>query len=608
MIILTALAAAAGLAVLEWRRVQQRHRSARVAAVVLAVAALAAWGRQSGANANQSAQAATSAMLVTSGAPAGSSQRPDVPSGFRFARPHTGAPDDTSVIPDVAYLRRHHPQINRLHITGDGLEAFELDELRGLRVSFENTATRSTASSITWLSVPRRLLVGEKFEVRGRVEGPEHGKRVRMVLESPDGSTTDAVVTASSQEAAFAISAPAVAAEGRFLWTIKLLEDDERGSVVSQERVGAAVVAPSLPRLLFLESSPSVETTQLRRWFTEIGGMFAARTLIGNARYRFHGAEFATIDAQLLRRTDLVVADAAALRALATEESEALRAAVHEQGLGLLILRAEPTAAGSTEPLIPWNITSQGTDAESATRSARLQWRDATPLDFPVTVANVAAKSQATETSLISDSAGRGVVSVIQRGRGQIALSLVHDTWQWRMQDRTGSFAHYWSFLLSRLAKPDSGESWAVMNPVSASLLVDQPIELRYSGGTDSATAGQITREGDSARVLVPLAQDTTEPRNWTTTFWPRHSGWHRVVAPASGRHLDFFVHERNEWPSLGASRRRTATARFAALSDTIAAASATGDSRPGRGSAVVFFALFVSAAGYLWFEWRRAS
>jgi hypothetical protein len=216
---------------------------------------------------------------------------------------------------------------------------------------------------------------------------------------------------------------------------------------------------------------------------------------------------------------------------------------------------------------------------------------------------------EAPGTALVTDSRGAPLVDAIARGCGQIALSLVRDTWQWRLQNQSAAFARYWSFLLGRVAKAQVAEGWRVANAPGAPLIAHQPVELENLSTAGVPRPGEVRIDGDRQTITVPLAQDFAEPLRWRTTFWPRTSGWHDVVAPNSGTRLDFFVHDADEWTSVRAENRRAATERFAALSKESPRVAFEDETR-GVTTAGTWacFAVFLLSSSYLWVERRVRS
>jgi hypothetical protein len=195
--------------------------------------------------------------------------------------------------------------------------------------------------------------------------------------------------------------------------------------------------------------------------------------------------EFGTIDRALLAQFDVLLIDAEALHALASDERAAIETAVAEEGLGLLAFAAGADASRLRgQPLLPWQLEAEAVD-ENGPRTARISWPGlASPLEHPVSVESLRLQLAPPQTSLVADTQQRPLVGAVRHGRGQVAVSIARDTWKWRLQDQPGEFASFWSHVLTRLAKPRDrqAEDWAIENADSIPLAANRPVELQLSG------------------------------------------------------------------------------------------------------------------------------
>ena len=625
--LIVAVLAAGGLSALEWRRPDRRRLLARIGATLLAVSALALLGwRPTWRRAVPPTAGRIEAALWTAGDGGGSGKAAGHP---RFALPEaSAAPADATRLPDVPTLRRRFPNVGTLHVYGNGLEPFDLDALDGLRVVFDPAPERLTAPAFSFVRCPRELPPGRGLTVQGRVGGLSPGATAAVTLEAPDGTTTDAITLPADADgdAHFSADAPPAPAPGHFVWRLRLGK--------TNEPLGVAVVAPDLPRVLVLLGAPRFDTAALRHWFEAAGGTLAARTLVGQDRYRFESAhdpppQFTAVDAPLLAGFDLVLADGRALAALPPSERDALRAAVADTGLGLLVLADDATLPGAAgvspeaeAAFFPWKLSPLADPAGEGDRTARVRWPGQTrPVDIPVPSAPFEIAPQDGQTTLVRDGQGHTLAAAQARGRGQLALTLVRETGRWTRENDPAAFAAYWSALFTPLARKASAADagrWTLAGGDAGPVFVDQPVTLVWSGKTMPAPGpGTVRAEADAGGdgATLPLAADPGEPGRWRTMFWPRRSGWQRVTMPSAtgaGTALDFFVCPAGDWPVLDAARRRMATARFAETSR------ATSDGSPSRalttGEANVpvpagaWFALFLAGAGYLWIERRRTA
>ena len=623
MMFAVAAIGAAIFAWLEWRRPDQRNRAARVVAACLATSALVLVGYFTSKPTERMRKSDTEAVLFTQGATIPSAT--EASHGGRFALPRSRPTrPDVAVVPDVAFLRRHHPDVRHVRVEGSGLEPFELEAMEGVHLSVGERPSAPSTPTITFLHVPRQVALGARVEGQGRVDGLQSGEIVEISLESPDGTRTTTSVGADNKAGHnFSLVAPSPAAEGRFVWRLRMSRSSgENAQVIADERVGISIVKPPLPRVLALDGAPRIETAHLQRWFAEMGGSFRSRTLVGAGRYRFAtasegAADFAAVDAELLGNVDVVLLDRRALFALSPDERAALRAAVSEQGTGLLLVPSgegatvnETQRVEETDFFLPWKIIPPPeleTD-DGASRSARLTWPGlSAPLEQAIPLDRIGVDLQRGDAELVRDTQGRPIVVSARRGRGDIAISLARDTWRWQLAGNGEAFAGYWSHVLSHLARRVSTDSWRIANQETAPLFVHQPVELRYSTAAATLVPAEVTSLHDGDRAVLPLAQDRDDSTTWRSTFWPRHAGWHRVSA-AGGAHLDFFVHEAEEWTSLAPARQRQATELFAALQTRVDTPFATPQARHGIASAtpMALFALFLLSSSYLWLERRR--
>jgi hypothetical protein len=629
-----AIVAAGALIRLEWTRPDRRQLTVRIVATLLALCGLALLAVRPAMLARPAARQdlGGTASLYT---PGGNAAEDPVASN-RYALPTVGfkPPRGTILLPDLAALRRDHPQVSTLHIFGDGLEPFDLPTLRGLRVVFHPPAASNDASpKITFLHCPRSVPLGAPFEVEGRLDGLPPGGTAVVELLDPDGSTAQTTSTSADAQgsAAWTIHAPAPAAAGQFEWQVRLVR---AGRTLSTDKLGVSIVPPLLPRVLVLESTPRFDTAALRRWFEEAGGVLSARTSVGKNLFRFYGPEksgsaapreFGTIDGALLSGYDLLLADGRSLLALAEPERTAVRGAIAEHGLGLLTLAddavepgregsATPATRSTTNSLLPWQlepVAGSGDDPgaqDGHDRSVRLRWVTMTvPLDTTANAAPWQIVTRDAEQPLIRDDQGRILAASDPLGQGTLALTLVRDTGRWNRTGDPAAFAAYWSHLFSRVARsnPDAGW-WSLTAGESGPVRVDEPLELVWHGSAAGTLPRfVVTDDLDAATTLAGL-QATVESTRWSTTFWPRRAGWHRVSGPG-GTHFDFYVATPDEWRSLDAARRRMATANFAAASARQVASTA-GSVSSGvltEVPAAWWFCLFLLGAGTLWIERR---
>ncbi len=618
IILAAATLAASGGAFLEWRRADRRHVATRLAATVVAVAALTLLGLHPNWQYAPPAPGGVRAALWT---PFASGTAPAVPAGIdaghRFALPDAARLDPAAQpVTDAASLRRRFPEIGTVRLLGDGLDASELDALRGLRVEFDPADPPASPPGIRFLSCPRELHLGNPLVLQGRLGGLVPHTSVTLTLDAPDGTTVNVTTLPADAtgEACFTLQTTSPPAAGHFLWHLRLPAAADHPA--TDLPLGVAIQPPDLPRVLILESAPRFDTAALRRWFESAGGTLITRTQVGQDRYRYAAAtstppSFAVLNAPFLTGFDLLLADSRSLLALSPTERDILLASVADTGLGVLLLPDDASPPTAATPLFPWKLSPLASDPPGGDRPARLQWPgQSVPTDLPIPAAPFEILPADTQRPLLGDRQGHTLAATMAHGRGQIALTLVRDTTRWQRENDPAAFAAYWSFLFSQLARSATDAAngqWSLSDGDAGPVFADHPLELRWSGPANRppGPAGVLSSPSPDSTPLT-LAPDPAEPGRWRGTFWPRHPGWHHVSLASGGPALDFYVSIADVWSALAAERRRTATARFAGT--TIASPSFPSlplirKEFPPFWLAAIFFL----SAGYLWIERRFA-
>jgi hypothetical protein len=147
------------------------------------------------------------------------------------------------------------------------------------------------------------------------------------------------------------------------------------------------------------------------------------------------------------------------------------------------------------------------------------------------------------------------------------------DSWRWRQRGQEADYAHFWSTLISAVARPLTGSTgaWSV-GEASLPLFVDQPVTLVWSADPDAPLpAAEIRARNapDEPSIALTLNRHPTEPTQARTVFWPVHPGWHTLRTLPSGPTLDLHVQPSQALPGVQAQKQRDAALRTRANSTT---------------------------------------
>ena len=501
------------------------------------------------------------------------------------------------IVPDAAYLKRHYPEINFLHIAGHGLHEYDWNELDSMQIQPHFSPLPLGIKHLYW---PRELVAGQTLHVQGTLAGLNN-LHAQLYLIDPGGGS-DSVKISGTNEAQFklALTPPG---DGKFLYAFQLKGSD--GKILLQEPLAVVVAKPQPLKILALTGTASFETKYLKSWASQNQNGLALRTAISRERYRFEflnrpPSDLSRVTASLLRQFDLVLLDGKTLRVLNATERQALRIAVAQEGLGVLILPDETVFEKNAPNDFFLNFAFEAfPDLEQ--RTVKPRWPEQQHFDMTAIPAEpFAIKPAWGMQPLIADEMERLLAACYHRGIGLIGLSLIRDSYRWVLEGNPQLHAAYWSHLLSPLARRDYGkERWNL--PAAKPVIVDQPLELTVETGAPSPL-GVVTAESSAADSIY-LQQDAQEPRRWHATFWPRQAGWYQV-ALIGGEPRWFYVYEKTNWHTWQAAQKINATQQQAARYANLPAPRRETISRRAQPISLFgFFAAFLISCVFLWIE-----
>lgn len=457
-------------------------------------------------------------------------------------------------------------------------------------------AVSTNRLQFTHLTADRFLMPGQQLTVRGSVQGLTQTNPATLSLEGPDGSIASVELQdPGTHETRFTLQHPTPAiAPGSFSWKLRLNPAED------PLLLGVDVGDPIRPRVLLLQDHPDVEGSRLQRWLTETGSPITTRTRVSTERHRISSSSNTAIQleqltAPALASFDVVVAHASALDRLSPEEHQSLELAIRTEGVGLLILlpqessddpgtngpppsttpsgddaprHSTPDAVAGRSPLVsPWIRRLNPSSSASVTRrETRIHLSNGIRLESPVSVPASELVVPPVGQALAQDPQGRPIVATGSLGRGRWACSLVLDSWRWRQHGREGDYAHFWSTLLSAVARPVTASTgaWSVED-ASLPLFVDQPVTLVWSGNPDAPLPAAEVRAHNAPgepSIALSLNRHPSESSQGQAVFWPVHPGWHTLRTLPTGPTLDFHVQPSHALPGVQARKQRDAAQR----------------------------------------------
>lgn len=585
VLLLGGLLLSAGLLAVAWRRPDPSRRALRLLASVAAPAAL--W-LTAYPPARSVPAARAEAIVLTPGYSPDSLRRlrRQLGAGTPVWSYQVAAPAGAKALPALLSLAEQRPALRRVHLLGQGLPAADLPTLGPVAVVAHAGPALFGFREAAWA---RQVALGQYVTIEGAVVLPP-GAAPGWVSLRAAGAGRDSVRVPAGGGAFRLRYQPRAA--GLAVYQLLLRQ---AGRAVAAEPVPLEVLPAAQPAVLLLAAVPSFEFKFLKNSLAATGRAVGSRTAVsrGLVQTEFLNQPTQALDhltPALLGRYAVVVADAPSLAALPPPESQALRQAVQQGRLGLVLL-ADPTPLPAALPGRA-SFVVQPLPVGGATPQP-LAWADAPALVRALLPAHLRAGAEL--QPLVTGPGGAVVAAGRRFGLGTVVVSVVPETFRWSLQGQAAAYTSFWSQLLTAATPPPpAAATWQVLAPRPRPGV---PLALRLAGGPAAALPTVRPLAGGAA-VRLPLAQDPRLPEWRTAQYWPATAGWHQVRGPGAATHR-FYVFEPATWrgPEL-AERAQALAARptpilLAEGRDTVRQPWPAG----------WFFGLFLLAAGFLWLE-----
>ncbi len=505
---------------------------------------------------------------------------------FSTERAVTEKNRNVKFIPDLEYFTSAHPEFNKFHILGNGLEHHEMKIFRPDQLIF-HPSVPAGFRSVHWNSTIRS---GDRLIVQGDFINVS-AKPVKLILQGLS-TTLDSLIIPSKKTTTFELSSIPKLLDKAIYSMIALSGKD----TIFNEKIPVIIEERKPLRILIISSAPGFESKFLKNWLYTEKYALAIRTSISKDKFstEFLNTERTSlnrISPNLLEKFDVLIGDMTELSRMNAAENTAVQNQI-SKGMGLLI-RADGEATGGGFYKRAFNVSAakginQGdlTLNWPGTRAKKISSPDARPLQIVPD-----ARSQV----LLKDGRGQVLVSSKQYGAGRIILSTLADTYTWMLGNNTDNYSSYWSFILEKAArKTELKENWTIINGFPT---INK--ETIVSLETNSDTIPSALSGSNPLRFM----QDPVQPFLWTAEHWPTKGGWQSISTRGS-QSQNWYVFDQTDWESVRATRKITNTQKFISIADKNKKTSGQSQklytyTLP----AIYFFALFILCCSYLWLE-----
>ncbi|WP_293785249.1 hypothetical protein [uncultured Pedobacter sp.] len=531
-------------------------------------------------------QSADEVILITAGT------HPDSISGLKGKKyalsPSNIKNTKTINIPDLSYFLKSNPNIRKLSIYGYGLNAAELAQLEGYRITFHPSANPTGIIAANW---PGKLKTSELWQVQGTYQN-SGSETVKLLLKGL-GKTVDSIVIGAKSKKTFSFKTTPKQTGNAVYEFVSLQKND----TLAKEPVPVEVVDEAPMRLLLLASFPDFEYKFLKNWLSENQYPLAFRSRISKNKYAF---DFLNLDSVNLNRTntsslkkfDVLVIDEEELAAISPDEKSSIDLAV-QSGMGLLIRVADLKASTTLSARFS-RFESPALKGKTLNLTFAADRFKFNPL--PIEQA-LFLKSDPNDQPLMMEPNGKIVVSSSINGYGKVLVSTLSATYHWLLSGQKTDYATFWSKLLANAARKRN--DMLTVNVIPQFPVINQKLRIV----TDLDVSDRIpTLKMDS--ILLSPRQNMVLPFQWDAFYWPQKPGWtnlqvNQIIEP-------IYIYKKTDWQALKNQQKLDETNQFVKnRSTTETKSEVTNDVLEEEVSKWWFFIGFLLAASFLWYEGR---
>jgi hypothetical protein len=489
-------------------------------------------------------------------------------------------------------LLQKQPGLQTVHLLGYGLEEQQLKALNDVRLVPHLSEMPAGVSAVKW---PWEVKLGEAVTVAGKYKAT--GK-TKLYLHAA-GQLRDSAEAETDSTYTFNLNYTPKQT-GRSVYTL-LAKTDAQTDTLGQ--VSVQVSEQQQLEILLLASAPSFEFKFLKNHLAGQQHKIAYRATVSRdisqqEWLNMPKINISRITPKLLQSFDVVITEPQTLQDLSAGERASLQRAVTEGGLGVLTITAEPAATKSTKFFTSFQSKRL---SQQDVRNTRANWPgNAVSINTsPYALVNTTAV-----TGLVTEKGSNLLAGAKRAGWGKVALSYIPQTFAWQLEGKEEVYASYWSTLLSGIAKEQVKDKFWQLEKLQVPQ-PNKPVILSYTDYTLTAGAAiptaTITSLSDTVSLNLPLAQYLHQPEKYSSTFWPRSGGWHKVETAKAAPYF-FYVQNPLNWKFESINARKAATEEFIAQQNLIT----TPDTITYKKEPVSlfwFFMLFALSSGFLWLE-----
>ena len=490
------------------------------------------------------------------------------------------------LVTDVSGFAGKHAA-DTFHVFGDGFTKEQLLLLNDHPIVFHGNAARPGISSIYW---KQQLEPGEQLVLQGVYENTG-SKKVKMVLQA-FGADKDSVFIDAGTQQCFELHAIPVHAGKAVYSLIAVTEND----TLEKEPVPVETQAISPLQLLIIAASPDFDNTYLKNHLSRQGYQVTLATTISSNKTdkQYLNMPLPRTGSRLtlsyLNTFDVLMTDQETLQKISPAEATAIRAAIQENGMGLIIKMDDQHIPSFYSRFFPVKKSQQGKESllwlhNAVADSNRYKIKITDPLYIGYTLGT---------QSILQDAQSNSYASCALYGSGKIIGITLQNTYSMALAGDKAAYQQLWWLLLHKAAKKIYPvESWRTRPGFS---FVNQATQMQ------AEKTGVAKAQALAPQANIYLQQDGLLPFVWNGVYWPVEHGWQPL--PAIGTNTgNWYVYNEGDWQGLVNYQRTIATKKYMALHPPGVNEGATKPAHLPVNLRVCLFIIFLIACIFLWVE-----
>ncbi len=454
-----------------------------------------------------------------------------------------------------AFIANH--ATDTLHVFGNGFSKEILGLVDPHPIVFHASPAAAAITSIYW---KQTLETGAQLQIQGTYNNTSN-KKIQLVLQA-FGVNKDSVAIAAGTNQPFQLQTIPVHT-GRAVYTISAMAGKD---TLQQEPVPVEVQPTPPLRLLIISASPDFDNTYLKNHLSQQHYQVTITTTISTNKT---DKQFLNMPLQqggmrlsgaYLNKFDVLITDQQTLQSLSGVELSAIRLAVQDKSLGLII----KTDAQISQPLF-YSRYFQAKALPAGRQSVvQLVGNAADSNKYQLKIANPVAISYVKGAQIILQDAQSNIYALgALYGSGKIISTTLQNTYSMALAGNLSAYQQLWWLLLSKAARKINPETTWRLHPFTP--FNNYPVQMELD--KNELPASQL----EAGNAAVYFQQDALLPFTWHGIYWPQQPGWQQL--PGKDSLQQWYVYQRGKWQSLIDHSNRTATTQYAALHPVTATA-----------------------------------